>query len=202
MSNSEAVINHIKKRKRDLVEVMGGKCCICGFNSFIEALEFHHIDPKTKEFGIGATGSMTKALTAQLEEVKKCALLCSNCHKGVHCGYLQLPDKIYYNQQLADNLLKENEEIKYGKKHYCQRCGKLITQKATYCPECKKLLSRKVDRPSREELKDLIRSIPFTQIGKQYSVSDNAIKKWCAYYGLPKTKKEINGYSEDEWKQI
>ena len=31
---------------------------------------------------------------------------------------------------------------------------------------------------------------------------DNAIRKWCVLEGLPKTKKEINSYSDEEWQQI
>jgi len=33
-SNSEVVVNHIKKRKRDLIKVFHSKCCICGFDKF------------------------------------------------------------------------------------------------------------------------------------------------------------------------
>jgi len=55
---------------------------------------------------------------------------------------------------------------------------------------------------SREELKFLIRSKPFTYIGKMYNVSDNSIRKWCKTYELPSTKKEINSYSDKEWENI
>ena len=55
---------------------------------------------------------------------------------------------------------------------------------------------------SREELKKLIRTTSFTQIGKQFNVSDNAIRKWCIKYNLPKTVKEIKSYSDEEWELI
>ena len=54
----------------------------------------------------------------------------------------------------------------------------------------------------REQLKQLIRQIPFTTIAKQYSVTDNAIRKWCDNYNLPRTKKEINSYSDEIWELI
>ena len=50
---------------------------------------------------------------------------------------------------------------------------------------------RKVKRPSKEELLFLIKNKTFTQIGKDYGVSDNAIRKWCKSYGLPYKKKDI-----------
>jgi hypothetical protein len=55
---------------------------------------------------------------------------------------------------------------------------------------------------SREELKQLIRTTPFTQIGKQFNVSDNAIRKWCDKYDLPRKSSEIKKYSNNEWENI
>jgi hypothetical protein len=51
-------------------------------------------------------------------------------------------------------------------------------------------------------LKDLIRSTPFTQIGKKYGLTDNGIKKWCISYNLPSKKKDINKYTDEEWANI
>lgn len=51
-SNSETVVNFIKRRKSDLRSIFHSRCCLCGFNEVQEALEFHHVDPKEKEFNI------------------------------------------------------------------------------------------------------------------------------------------------------
>lgn len=64
------------------------------------------------------------------------------------------------------------------------------------------LTKRTVTRPSRKELKQLIRTKPFTEIGKMYGVSDNSIRKWCDFEKLPRKKKDINSYSDEEWEQI
>ena len=48
----------------------------------------------------------------------------------------------------------------------------------------------------------LIRNKPFTQIAKQYGVSDNAIRKWCESERLPSKKTEIKKYSDIEWEKI
>ena len=62
---------------------------------------------------------------------------------------------------------------------------------------------RITDKPvTREELKELIRTKPFTKIGEMYGVSDNAIRKWCVRYELPTKKKDINAYSDEEWLNI
>lgn len=203
--NSQNVINFVKRRKANLIKVFHSQCCICGFNAFQEALEFHHVDPSQKEFGITDGGAVTKALSKQLDEMRKCVLVCANCHRGIHAGYLEVPDnpEQFFDDTIANQLLQELDEIKHGQKHYCQRCGKeIVTTSATYCVDCAKLISRKVDRPSREELKKLIRTTPFTRIANQFEVSDNAVRKWCDSYGLPRKVTDIKQMSDQEWERV
>lgn len=94
------------------------------------------------------------------------------------------------------------------KPSYCLDCGILITQGAIRCRDCyskapKELGgNRKAVRPTREELKDLIRTTPFVQIGKKYGVSDNAIRKWCDNYELPRRVKDIKILTNEEWELI
>jgi hypothetical protein len=59
-----------------------------------------------------------------------------------------------------------------------------------------------IERPAREELKQLIRTKSFTQIGRDFNVTDNAIRKWCRAENLPSKKSEINKISEERWKEI
>ena len=89
-------------------------------------------------------------------------------------------------------------------KYYCQRCGKEISRSSTrtYCRECYRFFTRKVERPSREELKKLIKNNSFTQLSRDFQVSDNAIRKWCKAYNLPSSKSEIGKYSIEEWEKI
>lgn len=51
-SNSQDVVNFIRRRKANLKKVFHSKCCLCGFDEVQEALEFHHVEPNTKEFAI------------------------------------------------------------------------------------------------------------------------------------------------------
>lgn len=85
---------------------------------------------------------------------------------------------------------------------YCIDCGCQITSKGKRCVACNNKNSQIVERPSREVLKDLIRTTPFTKIGKQYNVTDNAIRKWCDSYNLPRRARDIKKYSDKEWESI
>ena len=85
------------------------------------------------------------------------------------------------------------------KTNFCIDCGKLIGSQAIRCKECHKKHIHPLDIPTKEELKSLIRTMPFTKIGEKYGRTDNAIRKWCDYYKLPRTKKEINKISDTDW---
>ena len=53
------------------LEMLGGKCVRCGAT---EDLEFDHIDPSAKSFGVCA--GLAKAWDVLVEEAAKCQLLC------------------------------------------------------------------------------------------------------------------------------
>ena len=85
---------------------------------------------------------------------------------------------------------------------FCSKCGNELKNGEQKCSKCEKESQRKVTRPSRKELKQLIRTNSFLSLGKKYGVSDNAIRKWCLFYNLPNRKKDINSYSDNEWDLI
>lgn len=70
------------KTKARAVELMGGKCVRCGYNKSMRALQFHHLDPTQKDMQISVSrNSSWKKIE---EEIKKCILVCANCHAEVH----------------------------------------------------------------------------------------------------------------------
>ena len=101
-------------------------------------------------------------------------------------------------QELIDDLVQKTTKTIF----YCKDCGKEISYGSIRCEICNKKHNRVVERPNREELKKLIRSTPFTRIGELYGVTDNAIKKWCDKLKLPRTKREINKISDEDWEKI
>lgn len=82
---NEAVKKRRKKIKEMAIEYKGGKCQLCGYDKCKDALEFHHLDPKEKDFGISSNG-LTRAWTKVQEELDKCVMLCANCHRETHAN--------------------------------------------------------------------------------------------------------------------
>jgi len=81
------------KRRRKIklfaIEYKGGKCIICGYNRCVGALDLHHVNGKRK-FLI-STDAYRHSWKEITEELDKCVLLCSNCHREFHNGIISLP---------------------------------------------------------------------------------------------------------------
>lgn len=83
----KCVVGAVQRRREGIkklaVEYKGGSCEKCGYNKCITALEFHHLDPTQKDFGIAQNG-ITRAWDKVKIELDKCIMVCSNCHREIH----------------------------------------------------------------------------------------------------------------------
>ena len=104
-------------------------------------------------------------------------------------------------KRLSDTELYNYTEEKVSK-NYCIDCGCEIAHTSERCVSCFNKLKKVIERPTREELKKMLRTKTFLQIGKDYGVSDNAVRKWCDKEQLPRKMSEIKKFSEEEWKNI
>lgn len=67
--------------RKALLEYLKDKACVhCGISD-VRVLEFDHINPATKSFGIAQAITRTLQWENVLEEISKCQILCANCHK-------------------------------------------------------------------------------------------------------------------------
>lgn len=71
------------RAKRAAVDYLGGKCNRCDWVGDIAAFEFHH-PGDDKEFEIGTASN--RAWSVIVDELNKCELLCSRCHRIEHHG--------------------------------------------------------------------------------------------------------------------
>lgn len=185
-----AVSKRRKILKLKAIEYKGGVCSKCSYSSCVEAMEFHHLNPSEKDFGIGKIGTK-KSWPSIVKELDKCILVCANCHRELHAEIVSGP-KYEPNREL---LLKQIEQAKLPRtiKKQCNFCNIEYSnipsemEDRMYCSSfCHKLSRRKVARPTSEELNKLLWEKPASAIAKDFGVSDKAIEKWSKSYSLTK----------------
>lgn len=80
---SDRTLEKQRASKQKAVDYKGGECQICGFKEYAGALEFHHLNPKEKDFQFSHFPTWNDITKAELD---KCVLLCANCHRMTHAG--------------------------------------------------------------------------------------------------------------------
>lgn len=85
--------NIIRLRRIPVINAIKLKsgCVDCGYNARPEALQFDHVDPATKLFGIAR--GMTYSIEMIMAEIAKCEVRCANCHaiRSMREGHLGRP---------------------------------------------------------------------------------------------------------------
>jgi len=106
--------------------------------------------------------------------VENLRLLCPNCHSQ------------------TETFAGKRRHYTKIDKYFCSQCYAAITKSSKFglCRKCASIRfnfkNRKVERPSKEQLKKLIWEKPTIHIAKEFGVSDKAIEKWCKAYGIEK----------------
>lgn len=88
--------------KRQAVDYLGGCCVDCGLVDIPDVYDFHHLDPMVKEERIALI--IQRSWARVVEELKKCVLLCANCHRKRHAK-----DNTVVVQKIKNTKAKQNE---------------------------------------------------------------------------------------------
>jgi hypothetical protein len=165
-----------KDRKRKAIFLLGGKCSRCGYDKSLAALHFHHLDPSKKEFNWDRLRQ--KTWEDVITELKKCILVCANCHAEIHAP----ENNGNFTGDNLDNNFINKVIVPTGKCPICE--DEVFGTK--YCShKCSQFSSRKVKiRPTKEELILKLAKTSMVAIGKEYNVSDNAVRKWAKQYQI------------------
>jgi group I intron endonuclease len=132
------------------------------------------------------------------EEIGRMFNVSQRIISGINQGQNWVRENLVYPIRSASDIQKRQRQTEENR---CLICGKIISKNAQYCRSCSNRNKQKFNI-SRQELKNLIRTTSFVEIGKKFNVSDNAIKKRCIAYNLPSKKRDIKKYSDEEWEKI
>lgn len=164
-----------KELKLKAIDFLGGKCVKCGYDKCSNALEFHHVDDR-KEFGISKKG-YTKSWKKIKNELKKCVLLCANCHREEHYDEksMAILSEVLIKRKRAETIIETPT--------FCINCNQKTKNKKFCSLQCyHKFLSQNI--PSLEEILDVFsEKKSFLATGKHFNVSDNTVRKWLKKYG-------------------
>jgi len=173
MKSYENVKKSKRRKKQFAVEQFGGKCVICGYDRCVGALDFHHVDPETKTAN-PAHIILHWSWERAKEELKKCVLICANCHREHH-----------FNSEFESSYERFYREPLDKRCIVCGNSYESFSEKSQTCsPRCRATSQRKVIRPSKEDLQALIERNSWVALGVKFGVSDNAVRKWAKQYGL------------------
>lgn len=106
-----------KNYKSNAVKYKGGKCEICNLETNIfNIYDFHHMNPSEKEF----TYSTKRHIDIEKckNELDKCHLVCSNCHREIHGGFY--PNFLINSSKIDEQIIEMNENTKF-----CKKCKKI-----------------------------------------------------------------------------
>ena len=187
---SQLCKNTIKENTYLLEDILNGKHPNYRNQLLLKKL----IDNNIKEYKCercGITTWMNQYITLQLHhkdgnnsnhKLDNIEILCPNCHSQT-------------DSYAGRNLLKrkEKEDNKISNNSVKQQGVCLKTEK-------QKKVNSKI--PSRDILKNQIRTMSFLSIGRLYDVSDNTVRKWCDKYNLPRKATEIKKITDEEWEKL
>jgi hypothetical protein len=76
-----------RRSKLDRIQLNQG-CQRCGYDSNARALQFHHRSREEKAFSVSSAYINTEVSWDETkDEIKKCDVLCANCHRIVESNY-------------------------------------------------------------------------------------------------------------------
>ena len=99
-----------REHKRNIMEQLKTIGCACCGETDNVCLDFHHYDPTEKEFNMSS--ALTKPVDKLIHEAAKCVVVCSNCHRKIHAGTLNIEDYVSrheyeYRKKLIHNTFFE-----------------------------------------------------------------------------------------------
>lgn len=178
--NVSAVLDWRRRAKLRLIASFGGSCGICGYNKCVRNLVFHHLDPSLKDKGFGHYQSL--AWDKIVAEIRKCVMLCHNCHGEFHDGLIIDLSRC----PRFDEAYASYKNVK-PKPSVCQNCGGPLPDGRTrYCKRACFVATHQSNKmPSRESLAEMLPTSSRTILAARLGVTTKTLRKWAHKLDVP-----------------
>ena len=92
-----------ERQLKKIYDIIGYNCWLCNYDKGINGssvLEFHHVDPDNKLFGLTVREFVGKKWEDVWKEMNKCVSLCCRCHREYHAGLISKEEinKLYISK--------------------------------------------------------------------------------------------------------
>lgn len=172
LSRSQRVKDWRKRTKERMVKSMGGSCQCCSYDKCNQALELHHLDPNKKELSFGSVMANPTRWDSVVIELRKCILVCSNCHKEIHAGVRQIPEKFaIFDESFVDYKpqIESHDECPV-----CHNPKPKVQLTCSYRCAC---LRKGCVNWDLIDLAELKKTLSNTAIATQLGISESAVRK-------------------------
>ena len=179
-NNKSAVQRWREATKERIVKAMGGRCVCCGYLRCTRALALHHLIPGEKEFALSKLTSSPKSWDRIVKELRKCIMVCHNCHSEIHEGSLAIPDIVSsFNEEFVVYQVPKGEVL-----DTCPICqGPKPIHYLTCSRECARKKQMIVDW-DQYDLLEMAKSMNISQIASTIGLSHPAVKKRLKKLGI------------------
>jgi hypothetical protein len=183
---SDSVKRWRKACKERIITAMGGSCCICGYNKCQSSLALHHLNPNEKDFGLGSIRANPKNWSAIVVELRKCILVCHNCHYEIHEGIVSVTDNVNRFDETFEDYKQMQKDLALRNMVLtpCPVCGELKPENLINCSlSCAGKARRKINWEDIDLVKEL-ENQSVVALAEKLNCSDGAIHKRMRKIGL------------------
>ncbi len=164
---------------------MGGACVCCGYHACDAALALHHLNHKEKEFSFHGIRANPVGWSKIVGELRKCVLVCHNCHAEIHAGERSVPaGAVRFDEAYADYKAIE----KWAHTHPCPCCGDATPEYKEHCSrKCSVAMRRRngvLVNWAAYDLKGLAETMTIAAMSRHLGCSDTAVRHKLRELGL------------------
>ena len=171
---ADAVTRWRRNTKARIVASMGGSCVVCGYSHCLRALAPHHLNAETKGFSV-SNGKNNRSWKHIVKELRKCVLLCANCHAEVHAGITEIPETaVRFDEEYSDYRTRQADVDQ------CPVCFAPKSDTRRYCSRaCAAASKKRINWEQHDVSITELRSCgwSYEQIGDSMDVSGGAVWK-------------------------